>query len=273
MKHCPSNYSKLIIEESKFDRGEIRKMCENVRKNISTKLLEVLQSTTKHFLKPRDNILSIFNRKLNNLGCLFTLPFGSSNGFWTLSAEHVVHFGIIRKIKIHMILTDMHDSNSTLLKTVKGFELYFQEDSNVYSIGIEDGPGTTIEEFELEENEHICLVKGRSKLYVHQLCFITNKGRIFGPVGGNVGSQFSTVQYLNRQDQSDEVFHVQNMYLKGICAKQVKTREGSMVVSGVQFCLGIITDSSVIFDYSHRYLGSDDDAGNYSDDYGDGPPN
>ena len=131
---------------------------------------------------------------------------------------------------------------------VKGIELMFQDDSNVYSCGLEDGPGTTIEEFNLEDGEYICFVRGRCEWYVHQLCFITNKGRTFGPIGDTGGSKFSTVQQIHRVDSKCDVIHIRNMFLKGICANQVRTRQGYLAIARLQFCLGIISDSSVILE-------------------------
>ena len=93
------------------------------------------------------------------------------------------------------------------------------------------------------------MVKGRSAEFVLQLCFVTNKGRML-KMGGNqctrVGEEFSTVTYVRRNTPQDTLIPLQHMYLKGICANVVRTREGYSAMAQVQFCMGIITNDSVI---------------------------
>jgi hypothetical protein len=238
------NYGSLKIANNSFDEMVVYRLRKQIVDQVSRPFIEELQS------RRISQIPFISKRKLSKSTCLFTFPVGSA---WATYSEpnQVMHFGIIRKIRMH---SRLHGHQVIL----KGLELYFEEDSTkAYSMGLEDGQGTAIDEFVLEVNEHICAVKGRSEAYINQLCFITNKGRLH-KMGGNqctrAGEEFSSVKHLLRKNQSDVMIPLQHMYLKGICSNPVRTNEGVFAMAQVQFCFDIISNSSVKFRQSNHDL-------------------
>ena len=207
----------------------------------------------------KQNQKLMFERQLSTSTFFFTFPLGTANEYIPSEAATQVwyHFGIIRKIKIHSRpgIPGTEESREGI-NMLKGMELWFHGDPIVHSIGLEDGPGTIIDEFEVEENEHICLVKGFFHEYLYQLRFISNKGRVFKTTaehfrGSSRGIEFSTAQYFNRTSPSHTMIPLEHMYLKGVCANQVRSSDGFIAMTRVQFCMGVIANSSVIFKKSN----------------------
>ena len=237
------------------------------------RLLNVIESTSEKCLKmlrrissdcETDDTLnndvqmspSPFDRKLSKLTCFSTLPIGNIGiHTYVKSPEiRVTKLGIIRKIRIHSSLmrgqnVERWQANDHQI-ILKGLEFRCHENSEPYSIGLSDREGTFIDDFELEEGEHISMVKGRSAEFILQLCFVTNKGRML-KMGGNqcsrMGDEFSTLTYVRRNTPQDEMIPLQHMYLNGISGNVVETRDGFSAMAQVQFCMGMITDNSVIF--------------------------
>lgn len=56
------------------------------------------------------------------------------------------------------------------------------------------GRGGKRTNFDLGTDEWITRVEGRADHWIHNLKFVTNKGRSVGPVGGNGGKPFSVSQ-------------------------------------------------------------------------------
>ena len=251
-------YSQLTND---FDNGKFAKLAGriiNVIDRTSEKCLKMLETKIPN---PRENISnnllkskpSTFQRKLSKTTCFSTFPIGNEADYGENEQKRVSMFGIIRKIRIHSSQlrgrnAEQWQANSHQI-ILKGLEFDCHENSQSCSIGLDDGEGTFIDEFELEEGEHICMVKGRSAEFLIQLCFVTNKGRML-KMGGNIctrmGEEFSTVTYVRRNTPQDTLIPLQHMYLKGISANLVRTREGFSAATQVQFCMGIITDDSVI---------------------------
>lgn len=55
------------------------------------------------------------------------------------------------------------------------------------------GGGGNPKDIELASDEHIVRIEGRSGAYIDQLTFFTDKGRTFGPYGGNGGNPFTPI--------------------------------------------------------------------------------
>ena len=212
------------------------------------------QSYAKGTKKSIEKKQSMLERKLSKSTTFSTFPIGNEANYGENVQNRVSMFGMIRKIRIHSTsLRSRHverwQANDHPI-ILKGLELYCEETVHPYRIGLDDGEGTFIDNFELEEGEHICMVKGRSAEFILQLCFVTNRGRML-KMGGNPcsrsGEEFSTLNYIRRNTSQDEMIPLQHMYLKGMCTNIVKTREGFSAMAQVQFCMEIITNNSVKF--------------------------
>ena len=98
--------------------------------------------------------------------CFSTFPLGNEAYYGENEQNRVSVFGVIRKIRIHSSLlrgrnVEQWQANDHQI-ILKGIEFTCHENSQSSSIGLDDGEGAFIDEFELEEGEHICMVKGRS---------------------------------------------------------------------------------------------------------------
>ena len=69
----------------------------------------------------------------------------------------------------------------------------FNRYGNVWE-GMRGGQGGKRSNFNLASDEWITKVEGRADHWIHNLKFVTNKGRSLGPCGGNGGKPFSVSQ-------------------------------------------------------------------------------
>ena len=104
------------------------------------------------------------------------------------------------------------------------------------------------EEFELDEGEYIAHVEGRSGWYLDQITFVTNKGRKFGPIGGDGGDQFSTFK-----QHTENAFNNISWHVGGIQACKVRSQE-SDIIARVKFLMCIINNNEESEDYVDRLM-------------------
>ena len=253
----------LVSSLETLDDENLAKLLQrisNIINNTSEKCLAWLkvkncdQSYTKGTRKSIENKQSMHERKLSKSTTFSTFPIGNEANYGENIQNRVSTSGMIRKIRIHSTSfrsrhVERWQANDHPI-ILKGLEVYCEEAVHPYRIGLDDGEGAFIDNFELEEGEHICMVKGRSAEFILQLCFVTNRGRML-KMGGNpcsrMGEEFSTLNYIRRNTSQDEMIPLQHMYLKGMCANIVKTREGFSAMAQVQFCMEIVTNNSVKF--------------------------
>ena len=96
----------------------------------------------------------------------------------------------LRKLAVHL-----QEWNGS--EIVKGMEFTFA-DAKMASIGLDDLSSSSKECFQFDSDEHILFVHGSSSLYLHNITIITNKGHVLGPIGGEGGHHFSTLDFLNK---------------------------------------------------------------------------
>ena len=140
-----------------------------------------------------------------------------------------LHLGIIKKITICSRLWD--DRN-----VVKGLEITFRssdDDNEPISIGLGDRKSPVSKTFELHEDEYISYVEGRKGWMLDRLTFVTNKGRKFGPVGGDGGDPFCTITDQHRKLLKEKRC-TGRVVLRGIAAIE-KVHQGSLAIGNVQF--------------------------------------
>ena len=222
---------------SKDQGAEVVAFCEDMSEEIKNIMIIYSMDTkideAKRSLKYRNA-----NRRIPQ----FTKPYGhaphQSHERNTLY-EYEKQIGTIRKITVHTRLWD--DRNC-----IKGLEIKFMESDTVVKLGLEDGPGRTRQEFELEDGEHIAYVEGRSGWFLDQLTFVTNKNRKLGPVGGDGGDKFSTKEIRGQRNSKDVSWN-----LGGIQASKVST-QNSDIIAKVRFLMCRIDDS----DKSDEYVES-----------------
>ena len=145
-----------------------------------------------------------------------------------------LHLGIIKKITICNRLWD--DRN-----VVKGLEITFRnndDDSEPIRIGLGDSKSPVSKTFELDEDEYLSYVEGRKGWMLDRLTFVTNKGRKFGPVGGDGGDQFCTVTDRHRKLLKEKRC-TGRVVLRGIAALE-NVHQGSLAMGNVQFVSTVI---------------------------------
>ena len=143
-----------------------------------------------------------------------------------------LNLGIIKKITVFNRLWD--DRN-----VVKGLEITFRnicdsdDDIRPIKIGLGDKKSPVSKTFELHDDEYISYVKGRKGWMLDRLTFVTNKGRKFGPVGGDGGDPFCTVTDRHRKLLKEKRC-TGRVVLRGIAAIE-KVQQGSLAIGNVQF--------------------------------------
>ena len=136
-----------------------------------------------------------------------------------------LHLGIIREITI---CTRTWDSRNV----VKGLKILFQNGGSL-EIGLDDQQPKETKTFNLHDDEYISYVQGSAGYVLDSLAFVTNKGRHFGPVGGDGGSGFCTLTCRHRK-LLKENRNSARVVLRGIAARK-GNEEYESIMTHLQF--------------------------------------
>ena len=211
--------------------SEVVVICEEMSEELKERLIDYAKADHEN------NRFSVslgqrrFNKRVSRFGRPYARAPNHSFERDTLS-DHGKHFGIVKKIKIHTRLWD--DRN-----IIKGLEVHFSGKDKSIKFGLEDGPGGTVHEYELDEGEHVSYVEGRSGWFLDQITFVTNKNRKLGPIGGDGGDKFSTFRKFEENPSKKSFW-----YLGGIEAWQVRTGE-SYAIARIRFLMCMIYDKEL----------------------------
>ena len=115
--------------------------------------------------------------------------FGSQPGQENLTGS--LHLGIIKEITICTRRWSNRD-------VVKGLKILFQNNESL-EIGLDDKQPKETKTFNLHDDEYISYAKGGAGFVLDSLAFVTNKGRQFGPLGGDGGGEFCTLTCRHRK--------------------------------------------------------------------------
>ena len=137
----------------------------------------------------------------------------------------ILHLGIIREITISTRTWDGRH-------VVKGLRILFQNGGSL-EIGLDDQQPKETKTFDLHDDEYISYVQGSAGYVLDSLAFVTNKGRHFGPVGGDGGSDFCTLTCRHRK-LLKENRNSARVVLRGIAARE-GTEEMETIMTHLQF--------------------------------------
>ena len=223
IENAPSHFMHL-----KGIGSEIVSICEKLSEKMRKELTRICEAENKDLSAATSLYQRKWNFRRSTLKGTYARPSPESFDRDSMRPNEL-HIGIIRKISIHHRMWD----NRSI---IKGLEIQLLGNSETIKIGLDDGPGRTKHEFELEEGEYISQVEGRHGWYLDQITFVTNKSRKFGPIGGDGGDAFDTLESLSRENKTS------TCYLEGIEASQVRTQNSFAIVK-VRFLMTTIYDS------------------------------
>ena len=155
---------KSLDDNIVIGEDEIVDCCEKISLEIKKLLIHYLEKQQQF------SSISLKERYLNRCVTKLTSAYGSapeqSHDTQNLNICDI-RMGIIRSLVIHTRLWDQRN-------IIKGMEIHFLGNDQVVKLGLHDGPGNTTHTFELDPDEYITSIEGRSGWYLDQLTFVTN---------------------------------------------------------------------------------------------------